>query len=214
MILSNSYCGCFYSILALPEFEPPIDTVQQLEALVLADKVRVFTYANSSYLDSFIFATPDLGPLHTIGLLINRTMGDTFMIYEDEDLITQTETPLRHNIRRVGVASSLQLAFTRRVYSHRALYIGSEALSSDNSGFIFAKRSAFFEPFDRLYGVKVLFESLVCLTGVCLRFASIEFNRQPKPVSFTTGRRTPSTELLHEIRRRNSKAIPPNRQPR
>lgn len=150
LILSNSYCGCFYSILALPEFEPAIDSVNQLEALVLEDKVRVFTYANSSYLDSFIYATPDMGPLHTIGLLINRTLSETSMVYNDEQLIEQTEKLTSNKLRKVGIASALQLAFTRRVYSQRKLYIGSEAIGSDNSGFIFAKRSPFFEPFNRL----------------------------------------------------------------
>lgn len=71
LILSNSYSGCFYSILALPEFELPIDQIADIQKLSQSDRGYMITIADSSYLQMFLTA-PEGGIFHVIGQHMNR----------------------------------------------------------------------------------------------------------------------------------------------
>lgn len=72
LVLANSYGGRFYSILALPEFEPPIDTLAALEAIARSDSGQLITFDDSSYLAMFQGAAPEDGVIYEIGRHMNR----------------------------------------------------------------------------------------------------------------------------------------------
>lgn len=72
LIIANSYGGCFYSILAVPEFEPPIDTILDIERISTKDDGFIITIADSSYLQMMTTAEPDEGIFYSIGQHINR----------------------------------------------------------------------------------------------------------------------------------------------
>ena len=67
VILSNSYGGCFYSILTVPEFERPIDTVDDIIEIARTDRGYLVTIDHSSYLDTFLTSKPDEGIFYLIG---------------------------------------------------------------------------------------------------------------------------------------------------
>ena len=72
LILANSYGGRFYSILTLPEFEPPIDTLTDIERIAQNDQGSLQTFHDSSYLQMFLTAKPEDSILYTIGQHMNR----------------------------------------------------------------------------------------------------------------------------------------------
>lgn len=76
LVLANSYGGCFYSILALPEFEPPIDLLDDLERIANSKDDekggRLVTFEDSSYLEMFLSSGPEDGILFAIGRHMNR----------------------------------------------------------------------------------------------------------------------------------------------
>lgn len=72
LILANSYGGCFYSILAVPEFEAPVDTLSDLETIANSDSGRLVTFADSSYLEMFVNSTSADGVFYTVGMHMNR----------------------------------------------------------------------------------------------------------------------------------------------
>lgn len=72
LILSNSYSGCFYSILAIPEFELPIDTVADIQKVSQFDRGYIITLADSSYLQMFITSVKEGGIFYLIGQHMNR----------------------------------------------------------------------------------------------------------------------------------------------
>lgn len=67
LILSHSYGGRFYSILAVPAFESPIDTVEDVIELARADRGFLVTIDHSSYLDTFLTSQADKGIYYLIG---------------------------------------------------------------------------------------------------------------------------------------------------
>ncbi len=72
LILANSYGGCFYSILAVPEFERPVDTLADVEEIARSDSGQLVTFADSSYLEMFVNASADAGLFYAIGQHLNR----------------------------------------------------------------------------------------------------------------------------------------------
>lgn len=72
LILSNSYSGCYYSILAIPEFEMPIDTIADIQKISQFDRGYVITLADSSYLQMFITSVKEGGIFYLIGQHMNR----------------------------------------------------------------------------------------------------------------------------------------------
>ena len=67
VILSNSYGSCFYSILAVPEFERPIDRIEDILKIAQTDRGFLVTIRHSSYLDTFLSSQPDMGIYYLIG---------------------------------------------------------------------------------------------------------------------------------------------------
>lgn len=149
LILSNSYGGHFYSMLALPEMEPPIDKVDEVVQLAKEDKIWITTYRGGSYLAAFREAT--VGAYYHIGQNINRT--GSRMGYNGKSLINIVE---QNPIQTVMITSRVSLIFNRLLYAHRPLHIASDNFGNDNYAFIFAKRSPLYHPFNRV--IKKAFE--------------------------------------------------------
>ena len=70
LILSNAYSGVFYSILTIPEYDPPVDTLGDLMKLVKSDKVTIISSANVHH--DFEHAGPDNEVYYKIGQHLRR----------------------------------------------------------------------------------------------------------------------------------------------
>lgn len=146
LVLSNSYCGRFYSILALPEMEPPIDTVEDLLHLANEDKIMITTFKTASYLNYFLAARPETDKVYyQISENFKRNnpkLGEKF--YDAVDMIEQSEVPM------VFVNSRSLLIFSKIFFARQPLHIAAENLDNDFYAMAFAKQSPLYTPFNRV----------------------------------------------------------------
>lgn len=71
LILNNAYSGLFYSLLALPKREPPIDTVEQFLAYITVN--RRVELVRSAYTNVLLLkASPENELFYRIGQRFNR----------------------------------------------------------------------------------------------------------------------------------------------
>src|SRR5699024_3790921 len=72
VVLSNLLSSIFYSTLAYPEYEPAIDTVQDIAHIATSDTHYLLTKDRTTLFASFINAQPSDGLLYQIGKHIQR----------------------------------------------------------------------------------------------------------------------------------------------
>ncbi|KAJ6222831.1 hypothetical protein RDWZM_001376, partial [Blomia tropicalis] len=143
VVIETIYCGQYYSIMTVPEYDRAIDTLQDIERIAKKDHGYLLTAAHSSYLDSFLKATPEDGILYEIGQHMIRTN----QVMHDTDIeATNSIEESRHTIM---ISNRLTLAINRRVYATKALHIGTDTLAMDYIAFIMAKKSHLTKPFNR-----------------------------------------------------------------
>ena len=66
----KTYSGVFFSVLTIPEYEEPIETLDDLERVAISGEYDIMTAPNTFYYDLFVKA--EHGPYHTIGEAIKR----------------------------------------------------------------------------------------------------------------------------------------------
>lgn len=136
LTLSTSYSSAFYSILTVPEFELPVDTVEDIRLLASSDSKYLLVKENSSNWLNFIGAGRENRVYHTIGVHLNRT-GVRFTTTLAETM-SRLEEP---SARYVILANRIVLRIYRHQYANRSLHIGRENLGIELTGYIFRKRS-------------------------------------------------------------------------
>ncbi len=72
LVLSNAYSGIFYSLLALPQTDPPIDTVHQFLQYILVTDKKVQLVSNAYTEALFLKATPENELYYQIGQRFNK----------------------------------------------------------------------------------------------------------------------------------------------
>lgn len=159
LILSNSYSGCFYSILAIPEFELPIDTIADIQKISQSDRGYIITLTDSSYLQMFLTSVKEGGIFHLIGQHMNRYAlrwgkgkTETLSFRTRQKMVAMDEEAVRaveQRERITLIASRLYLATIRYVYSRKQLHLARDILSLDFVSFIFSKKS----PLEKLFSM-------------------------------------------------------------
>ncbi len=147
LILAQIYNSIFNSIITVPEYDPPIDSVADLLKAINDDSHLIYLAANFGVFKyAFLKATPERNRVfHQIGRHLNRTGGKN--VYANENyLIPTVEANGQRNIviaaRRVLVAlKNLQTV---------TLHIAQESLVQSFTTMAIAKKSPLLEPFNKL----------------------------------------------------------------
>lgn len=72
LFVSAFYTGNFYSFLTKPDYEKPIDTLNDLSEVAAAGTHKIFTVENASFLHYLIHAEPTNKRFYPIGKNINK----------------------------------------------------------------------------------------------------------------------------------------------
>lgn len=146
LVMSNAYGGRFYSMLALPKMEPPIDTIEEVVQLAMVDRIRITSYKSGSYLNDFLDARPETNNVYyQLGQNIRRTRPEMGKINKDFiDIVERSAIPT------IFVSSRISLTFSNILYAHQPLHIASNHFKNDFYAIIFPKRSHLYRPFNRI----------------------------------------------------------------
>lgn len=146
LTLSTSYSSAFYSILTVPEYELPVDSVEDLSSIARSDSRTLLVKENSSNWLNFMSADPSTNRVyHTIGMHLNRS-GDRFTT-SLVDVMPKLEVP---SSKYVLLANRIVLQIYRHQFSNKSMHIGKENLGIELTGYIFRKRSPLRGPFNAM----------------------------------------------------------------
>ena len=130
----KTYGGVFYSVLTVPEFEDPIETLDDLVAASESGHHSVVTLSGSSYLDMFVRAECELldgecSDYYRIGQNMNRTALDIQFPESTAKGIQLINESKGKQIIFINTYVSLQ--FNVRSGATREMHISSETLMID-----------------------------------------------------------------------------------
>ncbi|KAI2806526.1 hypothetical protein BLOT_008483 [Blomia tropicalis] len=153
LILSTNYNSIFYSLLTLPQYERPIDTVNDLMESIKDDSHTIWTQSNYEYLRRmFQRSPPQFKVLHEIGKHMTRTNSKTF---EDEFQMIST---VKRDPTNIVVGPRYLLHILKQMLApEAALHVGSGNVFQTNVVIPLAKRSPLIEPFN--FRLRQIFES-------------------------------------------------------
>lgn len=147
IVLSNIYSSVFYSMLTVPEYGRPIDTLVDLAHIASSDSHRILMKAHSGFQQRFQYSSAAKdAPLidRLIGEHINRTK--TTMIRTQFELVKTAE----EQERVVVLGGKLLLTSNRFLFARRPLHIGSEGLGMTYLAVPLAKGSPLLGPFNTM----------------------------------------------------------------
>lgn len=143
-LLSSFLCYSFYSILAVPKFASPIDTVEDLLAAIGDDSHFIITKDQSSMLNSYLYSKPE-NPIHyAIGQHINRTK--QLMFGNMPELIPRVES----SSSVIAIASRTNIIIRQQLYASKPLHIGSGFTDQDYLALVLPKKSPLMRPFNEM----------------------------------------------------------------
>jgi len=134
----KTYGGVFYSVLTLPVYKDPIETLEDLERVALNEEYDIVTYPKSYYYQLFTKAKC-CDSYHIIGQALNNTK-----IEMPETVETGISLVDKSRFERKPViffSTYITLSFGVRSYASAALHISSEALMIDQLAMALQKRS-------------------------------------------------------------------------
>lgn len=145
LILSTAYGAYFYSLITVPEFEPAIDTTEDLLEAISDDSRTILSYTKAIYLHKFYSATPESNNLYyQIGRHLNRTK----QLYSTlENLIPRIEA----HPRAILFGTRLYMATQRYLKASLPLHIASAIMEPDFVAILLPKKSPLREPFNLMY---------------------------------------------------------------
>lgn len=147
LILTSAYSSALYSLLTVPEFESPIDTMQDfIRSIHRRDKGQqklIVNYARSVYLEQFIHPQPGNRLFEKIGRHLNRTGVKTF---EFEHISGEID----RNPRYVALMARIFVKTQIRLKGLSGIHIGQENLRPDFISVLFPKGSRLKKPFDKM----------------------------------------------------------------
>ena len=136
LILMKTYNGIFHSALTIPEFEPTIETMDQLIAVALSPNHRIITIESSAYHGMFTKAQC-CGPYHKIGRAMNNSgSGHAKSIANAIQILNRKQET---KIIYLGTQRIAQYAM--RQISKIKLHFSSGQLMNDQTGMVVAKGS-------------------------------------------------------------------------
>ena len=142
--MTTAYICSFYSILSIPTYDKPIDTVDDLLIVAKYDSKYIMMIKHSEYYTSMVYASPDSYVNHLIGQHINRTKQEMIARPNDQIPLVEIDPP------KIIIASRLYLTTNRALQAHKPLHIGSENINTDLIVWLFPKKSPLKKPFNAM----------------------------------------------------------------
>lgn len=150
-VLCTAYGAAFYALLTLPQYEPPVDSLSSLFALISKDQRVVVAYAKNPHNDRFLNTTdhPDNAFL-PLGQHYQRTR----RLFQRLDQIIAI---VEGDPRNVVIATRFLLATERYLKARLPLHIASVSFEQDILGWIAEKGSPLIAPFNIMYKIFICF---------------------------------------------------------
>ncbi|XP_054168915.1 glutamate receptor ionotropic, delta-1-like [Oppia nitens] len=145
MILMKTYSGIFFSILTVPEYDEPIESLDDLvRASKLADRYSVITVPNSAYFDLFVRSSC-CSDYYYIGKNINKTSRELLMPGSTNTGIDRIneggggQGAAKRNV--IFIYTSVPIFYGIRKYAKVEMHVSSETLMMDQMAMALQKGS-------------------------------------------------------------------------
>ena len=134
----KTYSGIFFSVLSVPQYEDPIETLDDLERVAKSKEYDIVTAPNTFYYDMFTKAKC-CGPYYSIGNAIKGT--DVQMPDSTEMGIDLINDAAKHAHSIIFIYSQVSLFFGLRSYATVEMLVSSETLMMDQMAMALQKGS-------------------------------------------------------------------------
>ena len=142
----KTYGGVFYSVLTLPEYEDPIETLTDLERVATNKEYDIFTYRRSYYFDYFTNAEC-CDAYHKIGQSLLDSHID---MPSDLRAAIEAVEDSRHLAKsKILIMTYQAIAFGIRSFSSVDMHLSSDALMIDQIAMAVQKGSALLQPINK-----------------------------------------------------------------
>ena len=142
IVLSNTLSSIFSSTLAYPEYEPAIDTVQDISHIASSNTHYLLTKDQTTLYSSFMNAQPSDGVYYQIGEHIRRNKQQ--MVEKSDELVATVESDKRF----VVIAMKINLMANRFLRATKPLHISGESLGPVHISLAMPKRSPLMDAFN------------------------------------------------------------------
>ncbi len=141
----RTYGGIFYSVLTLPLYKDPIETIEDLEKVALNKEYHIVTYLRSYYYQFFVNAEC-CDAFYAIG----RQMKNSFieMPTERESAINLVENSRFMDKNVILIDTYDPFTFALRSFASIQMHMSSEVLMMDQLAMALQKGSLLLEPMD------------------------------------------------------------------
>jgi len=163
LILSTAYSSIFYSILTIPIYDKPIDTIDDLVRVAKSDSHYLLLKGNSFYYTLFSKAKPRYTLFYTIRLHFERyilsevraifivILTITILRTKRKMIYNESEIELiESNPKNIVIATRTFLIANRQVYANKPLHIAKESIGFDLVGPMLPKKSPLKKPIDMM----------------------------------------------------------------
>lgn len=145
VLLANLYVSVYFVLMSLPEYQKPIDTIDDLNQIALSDpRTRITTYADSLYYNRMVEATAG-DYYYALGANIRATNSKQF--HSHREMIELMQRP---EVNTIAIATHYYLAYSRRMFTKRNFFIGQLNLRDEFEAMAFPRKSPIVGPFNRV----------------------------------------------------------------
>ncbi|KAJ6221499.1 hypothetical protein RDWZM_000044 [Blomia tropicalis] len=144
LILSTGYSSAFYSILTIPQYEKPIDSIDALIDAVDSQNYDLINVDKSLYTYHMIYATRENYIFYKLGQNINRT--HQRLIFSAKKILWEVNKNPRYIAVLVRTLAVTNIFLNQMKFIH----IARENILPDFTSFIYAKNSPLIIPFNQL----------------------------------------------------------------
>jgi len=145
-ILMKTYGGVFYSVLTLPVYKDPIDTVEDLERVALNGEYDIVTYPKSYYYKFFVTAEC-CDAYFAIGQAMKNSKIEMPSNIETGIGFVEKSMTAKHMIFIMTIDS---LTFGVRSFSSIEMHISSDVLLIDQLAMALQKRSPLYNSMEEM----------------------------------------------------------------
>lgn len=133
----DSYKGLFYSVLTIPQYAAPIDTLDDLERAATSGEHTIVTMPNTFYYDMFADAQC-CGAYYKIGERIKKAH---HMPENTEAAIDMINQAFGQQKSVIFIYTSVSLLFAARTFAKIDMHVSSETLMMDQMAMALQKGS-------------------------------------------------------------------------
>ena len=144
----KTYSGIFYSVLTLPEYKEPIETLDDLEKAAKSGEHSIITVPNSFYYDLFVHS-PCCGAYYTIGRNIEQTIAQTHIPLTLQGVIQMINEGIDQERSVIYIDIDNILVFGIRSHATVEMYVSTETLTMDQMAMALPKGSPLLKPMNK-----------------------------------------------------------------